>query len=59
MYCSHRLWFLSRPKSTRNDWIASVLSRPWYLEMRELTGSPGIIRGMKKLSVMAAHAVNR
>jgi hypothetical protein len=39
--------------------MASALIRPWLREMRDWTGSPGTIRGMKKLSVIAAHAVNR
>jgi len=36
-----------------------VLSWPWYLAIIDRTGSPGIIRGTKKLRVIAAHAVNR
>jgi hypothetical protein len=35
------------------------VSCPWLRAMNESTASPFIIRGMKKLIVMAAHAVNR
>ena len=30
---------------------------PWKRDSIDFTGSPGIIRGMKKLMVIAAHAV--
>ena len=35
------------------------LSWPWCLAISELTGSPGIIRGMKKLMVIAAQSGER
>ena len=53
------LWSLSSPNSTCSDWIASALIRPWLRRDQRLTGSPGISRGMKKLRVIAAQAVNR
>lgn len=39
--------------------MALVSSCPWKRAMRDCTGSPGIIRGMRKLMVIAAHAVTR
>lgn len=53
------LSFLSSPKRTYSDWIASALSVPWFFVISDCTGSPGISRGMKKLMVTAAHAVKR
>ena len=41
----------------RSDAAASVEMRPWFLAMRALTGSPGMMRGMRKLIVTAAHSV--
>src|SRR4029453_6129627 len=58
-YWSQRLMSLSRPNSTRSDCTASALSLPWFLEISELTGSPGMARGIRKLRVIAAHRVNR
>ena len=58
-YWLHRLRSSSSPNSTYSESIASELSCPWYRLMRDCTGSPGIRRGMTKLSVIAAHAVTR
>ena len=56
-YWSHSDMFSSSPNSARSASAASGLIRPWFLAIRALTGSPGMIRGMKKLIVIAAQAV--
>ena len=51
-------WFSSRPNSAFSEAMALVSSWPWKrAHAGPATGSPGIRRGIRKLMVIAAHAV--
>ena len=57
-YCETTLSWLLTPKATSNAFSADGLIRPWNLAIIATAGLPGMRRGMKKLTVSAAHRVS-
>src|ERR1043165_2173526 len=57
-YWAMRLSWMLTPKATSKAFSADGLIRPWNLAIIATAGLPGISRGMKKLTVRAAHRVS-